>query len=178
MKATGNTPPMLGCEAKAKYMPMALLRDAKYFGLPLKFPSAFPTMTLKAQRLLTAVEMQNDAVMLENLTRALWQAYWCNDQDISQESVLLDICSSVALKNAATLLETSASAPVKSRLQAATDLAVSRGAFGAPTIFISDPLLPDSTPSMYFGSDRFHLIIPELGLPWVGPFPSTPAAKL
>jgi len=43
-----------------------------------------------------------------------------------------------------------------------TESAVDRGAFGAPTIFVHKS---GGAPAgeMYFGSDRFHLIFPEVG---------------
>jgi len=53
---------------------------------------------------------------------------------------------------------------VKAQLKAVSDEAVSRGAFGAPTLFVTRA--DETAASMYFGSDRFHIIARQLGLPY------------
>jgi 2-hydroxychromene-2-carboxylate isomerase len=44
-----------------------------------------------------------------------------------------------------------------------TEDAVARGAFGAPAIFVHQAgEAADSPGELYFGSDRFHILFPEV----------------
>lgn len=56
------------------------------------------------------------------------------------------------------LLKAAGEDAAKQELKKVTDEAISRGAFGAPTIFIGDEI--------YFGSDRFEMMAQRLG-EWV-----------
>jgi len=53
-----------------------------------------------------------------------------------------------------------------------------QGAFGAPTFYVSKFDDPDykQHAEMFFGSDRFHLLMPMLGITWQGPLPASSAA--
>jgi 2-hydroxychromene-2-carboxylate isomerase len=82
--------------------------------------------------------------------RAIFEAYWGGDKDISQDAVLSDICKNVGIDPQKFLAGIGDQA-IKDQLKANTEEVMARGGFGSPTIFI------DKT-DMYFGNDRLPLI--------------------
>jgi 2-hydroxychromene-2-carboxylate isomerase len=82
--------------------------------------------------------------------RAVFEAYWGGDKDISQDAVLTEACKSVGVDPQKLLAGVSGQA-IKDQLKANTDEVMARGGFGSPTIFV------DKT-DMYFGNDRLPLI--------------------
>lgn len=167
MKASGNQPPAL-LPAKAQYMFKDLPRSADYFGVSVNTPSVFPANTLTMQRVLTA--LSSDQHDIEPVVRQAWKAYWHDDRDISQPEVLLEVLAESGVKDGPAWLRKAAEQPTKDRLMEATTYAVKSGAFGAPW-FIVTPSGSDQE-HVFFGSDRFHLLFPLIGLPWTGPHPS------
>jgi 2-hydroxychromene-2-carboxylate isomerase len=81
---------------------------------------------------------------------AVFEAYWGEDKDISQDSVLTDICKKVSV-DPGEFFRGINEAAVKNQLRSNTDEVIARGGFGSPTIFI------DRT-DMYFGNDRLPMI--------------------
>ncbi|MDI1301384.1 MAG: 2-hydroxychromene-2-carboxylate isomerase [bacterium] len=137
-KATGNSAPMQ-VPAKAAYMPHDLQRLFAYYGLDYRFPPAFPANTITAMRALTAAEPEQ----VKPLALKLFAAYWGEGRNIGDAAVLAELLP-------AELLAQTGDDAVKEKLKAASDEAVQRGAFGAPTIFVGDEL--------YFGEDRIFLV--------------------
>jgi 2-hydroxychromene-2-carboxylate isomerase len=82
--------------------------------------------------------------------RAVFEAYWGGDRDISQDAVLTDICKSVGI-NPQKFFAGIGDQAIKDQLKVNTEEVVARGGFGSPTIFV------DKT-DMYFGNDRLPLI--------------------
>lgn len=137
-KASGNQPP-IAVPARAPYLLKDLHRLANYYGLPFRMPQKFPTNSLTAMRALYAV----DPAALEATSMALFEAYWVDNRDIGDDAVLRELLGSP-------LVDRAASDEVKLKLKEATDEAVMRGAFGAPTFFVDE--------EMFFGEDRLFLI--------------------
>src|SRR5205807_8492500 len=82
--------------------------------------------------------------------RAVFESYWGDDEDISQDAVLAEICQRVGV-DAQKFLAGIGQQAIKDQLKANTDEVMARGGFGSPTIFI------DKT-DMYFGNDRMPLV--------------------
>ena len=82
--------------------------------------------------------------------RAVFEAYWGADKDISKDEVLTEICNSVGVDPQKFFAGISDQA-IKDQLKANTDEVMARGGFGSPTIFL------DKT-DMYFGNDRLPLV--------------------
>jgi len=82
--------------------------------------------------------------------RAVFEAYWSADKDISKDEVLTEICRTVGVDPAKFLAGIGDQA-IKDQLKANTDEVMARGGFGSPTIFV------DKT-DMYFGNDRMPLV--------------------
>jgi 2-hydroxychromene-2-carboxylate isomerase len=82
--------------------------------------------------------------------RAVFEAYWGGDKDISKDEVLTEICKGAGVDRQKFFAGISEQA-IKDQLKANTDEVMARGGFGSPTIFV------DKT-DMYFGNDRMPLI--------------------
>lgn len=148
-KAVGNRPPAQ-LPPKGKHLFIDLARWAKYYGIPLTMPSAFPSNSITAQRIATAMA---DDPRAPELAKALMHRYWGAGEDIADEKVLRSVLQALEL-DAEALLAAAGDPSVKERLKANTEEAVQRGAFGAPTFFIGE--------DMYWGSDRMDLMRAQL----------------
>ena len=131
---------------KMRYMRKDMADWARVSGLTIKMPpTVFPVNSVKAMRgcILLGKEMLPFA-------RAVFEAYWGDDKDISQDAVLTDICKRVGIDPQKFFAGIGDQA-IKDQLRANTEEVVARGGFGSPTIFI------DKT-DMYFGNDRMPLV--------------------
>jgi len=132
--------------SKANYMLKDLGDWARSAGLAIRMPpSVFPVNSVKAMR--GCIHLGKDMVPF---ARTVFEIYWGEDQDISQDSVLTEVCRRVGIDPQA-LLAGIGQQDIKDQLKANTDEVMARGGFGSPTIFI------DRT-DMYFGNDRLPLV--------------------
>jgi len=133
-------------EAKLAYQKKDMADWARSAGLAIKMrPTVFPVNSVKAMR--GCILLAEDMVPF---ARAVFEAYWGGDQDISRDDVLIEVCQRVGV-DPAKFLEGISQQAIKDQLKANTDEVMARGGFGSPTIFI------DRT-DMYFGNDRMPLI--------------------
>jgi len=134
--------------AKARYMLKDLQDWARLAGLKIKMPpSVFPVNSVKAMRACLVLAPEGRVVPF---ARAVFQAYWSEDEDISQDDVLAAICQRVGV-DGPDVLARAAGAEVKAALKANTDELIARGGFGSPTMFVNGG-------DMYFGNDRLELL--------------------
>jgi 2-hydroxychromene-2-carboxylate isomerase len=133
--------------AKARYSGKDLQDWARLAGLRIKMPpSVFPVNSVKAMRICLALAPAE----MVRFAAAVFEAYWGDDRDISQDAVLRDVCAALGL-DAAALFAAASTDGVKARLRANTDEVMARGGFGSPTIFVGQS-------DMYFGNDRLPLV--------------------
>jgi len=137
-KAVGNSPPAM-LPARGVYMLRDLQRWSAYYGVQWNFPAVFPTNTLLAMRALTSLPKE----ALPAASHALFHAYWVEGRDPANAEVVAAVLGPEAVARAQ-------EAEVKDALKAATDEAVTRGAFGVPTFFVGG--------EMYFGNDRLPFV--------------------
>jgi len=132
--------------AKADSMKKDLADWARSAGLAIRMPpTVFPVNSVKAMR--GCIFLGRDMVPF---ARAVFEAYWGADQDISKDDVLTEICKGLGIDPQKFFAGIGEQA-IKDQLKANTDEVMARGGFGSPTIFI------DKT-DMYFGNDRMPLI--------------------
>lgn len=132
---------------KARYMKKDLADWARSAGLAIKMPpTVFPVNSVKAMR--GCIWLGNEKMV--PFARAVFETYWGDDKDISQDAVLTEICTRTGIDPAKFFAGIGDQA-IKDQLKANTEEAVARGAFGSPTIYL------DKT-DMYFGNDRMPLI--------------------
>lgn len=120
---------------------------ARHLGIRMVRPSVFPVNSVKAMRG-AFVAIEEGAVSA--YSRACFEAYWCEDQDISQEAELRGIAAAAGMDPDAFLARITEE-PVKRRLFETTDELIARGGFGSPTFFLDRD-------DMYFGNDRLELL--------------------
>jgi len=131
---------------KARYMLKDLKDWARSAQLAIKMPpTVFPVNSVKAMR--GCIWLGEDMVPF---ARALFEAYWGDDKDISKDEVLAGICQRLGIEQQKFFTGITEQA-IKDQLKANTDEVIARGGFGSPTIFV-DRI------DMYFGNDRLPLI--------------------
>jgi 2-hydroxychromene-2-carboxylate isomerase len=134
-------------QSKMNYMVKDLQDWAQRANLKICMPpKVFPVNSVKAMRGCLWLEQQGKLVPFAT---AVFEAYWSNEEDISQDAVLLNICKNLGVDGDA-FMAGIASVEIKVQLKANTNEAIQRGAFGSPTIYLGD--------DMYFGNDRLPLL--------------------
>lgn len=134
-----------------RYVLKDLQDCARQTGLTLVFPpKVFPVNSVKAMRgciwLAQNIELKQHFLAFIEATFA---AYFTQQEDISQDAVLANICRDAGI-DAAAFAEGIMQPDIKQALKASTDEAIARGAFGVPSFFVGD--------DMYFGNDRLDLL--------------------
>ncbi|MDF2695926.1 MAG: 2-hydroxychromene-2-carboxylate isomerase [Labilithrix sp.] len=131
--------------AKQQYTMTDLHRWASFWTLPFRFPSRFPTNSIKALRVYLALASDEHRTRFRDAT---FRAYWAEDRDITDEQVLIDCVGDEALAREALLR--AGSDEVKATLRKSTEDAAARGVFGVPTFGVGDDL--------FWGQDRLTLV--------------------
>lgn len=150
-KATGNSSPAL-VPAKGRYLLADLARFARRYQVALNFNPHFPINTLSLMRGAVAVQ-QHQPERLESFMTALFSAFWVNGRNLGDPAVLAQVLTDAGF-DAAQLAEWSTRQEIKDRLTANTEEAVSRGVFGAPSLFVDGEL--------FFGQDRLDFVAEAL----------------
>ncbi len=132
--------------AKVAYDKKDITDWARVAGLTIKMrPTVFPVNSVKAMR--GCIWLGKDMLPF---ARTVFQIYWGEDKDISQDAVLSEVCQRCGI-DAKAFFAGIGEQSIKDQLKANTDEVMARGGFGSPTIFL------DKT-DMYFGNDRLPLI--------------------
>jgi 2-hydroxychromene-2-carboxylate isomerase len=135
-------------DAKKKYYYDDMHRWAAYWGVPFKFPTNFPTNSLKAMRVYLALPEERRA---DYRTRT-FKAYWAEDRNIGDDAVLRELVGD----DGEVVLARTQDPAVKKALVDATEHAVKAGVFGAPTWVVDGK-------ELFWGQDRIPLVERELG---------------
>ena len=130
-------------EAKRSYYFKDLERWAELYDVPFRFPTRFPMFSLKALRAYLALPEGRRGAFRDRTFRA----YWGEDRDIADEAVLAELAG----EDAAALSARIQSPEVKKELLDATQTAIDRGVFGAPTWIVDGR-------ELFWGQDRIALV--------------------
>ncbi len=133
--------------AKARYYAKDLRDWTRHYGLRIGQPPVFPVNSVKAMR---GAFFALERGALPRYARAVFEAYWGDLLDISQDEVLAKIVERVGLPPAE-YFAAIAQPAYKDRLRSNTDELIARGGFGSPTMFVDGG-------DMYFGNDRLELV--------------------
>jgi 2-hydroxychromene-2-carboxylate isomerase len=144
-KETGNSSP-ISIEAKRKYMNADLERWAKHYGVPALHNQHFPINTIRLMR--GAIAAHRSGVFAA-YHRAIFDAFWRDGLNLGDAAVVRGVLERAGL-DAVRLAAASEEHAVKDALRVATETAVARGAFGAPTFFVGD--------QMFWGNDRLLFV--------------------
>lgn len=131
--------------AKGRYMVRDLTRVATHRGLPFHVPTPFPANSLAAARL--ALFGKQDG-WCQAFSHAVFTAGFARAEDIANVEILRRILSELGVDPEAAVM--SASSPEhKARLRQETELATTRGIFGAPSFVTADG-------ELFWGDDRLE----------------------
>ncbi|WP_339666431.1 2-hydroxychromene-2-carboxylate isomerase [uncultured Pseudomonas sp.] len=143
--ATGNSSPAT-VPAKGAYSRIDMQRYAERYGVTLNQNPFFPINTLHLMRGATAYQGTAD---FERYLTTVFNAMWIDELDMGQPEVVGKVMTKGGFDPAEVMAKASDPA-VKEQLKKATEEAVSRGVFGAPTFFVGD--------DMFFGQDRLEWV--------------------
>ena len=146
-KSTGHQMPPA---AQLKYMSQDTARWARQYGVAMQIPAAFPISTIQPLRACIAADRKGAGAAAMH---ALFRIYWGEGQDISDPAVIERALSAVGLDGKA-LLAATQEQEVKDALRRNTELALARGVFGVPTIFVGE--------RSFWGNDRLQFVEKEL----------------
>lgn len=132
---------------KARYYAKDLKDWARYRGVTIGQPPVFPVNSVKVMRGAFLAEREG---LLVPYARRVFEAYWGDLLDISQDEVITPLLADVGL-DVSNFYSWISSTEAKQALRHNTDELIARGGFGSPTFFID-------TDDMYFGNDRLPLI--------------------
>jgi len=132
-------------QAKRDHTFKDLYRWADAFGVPFKFPSRFPMFTIKPLRAYIALPEEKKKSFREKTYRA----YWAEDRDIADDATLKELIG----EGADEVLAKTQLPEVKHALIDATNEAVKRGVFGAPTWIVDG-----KDEDLIWGQDRIPLV--------------------
>jgi 2-hydroxychromene-2-carboxylate isomerase len=154
-QATGNSSPAT-IPAKAAYMGLDLARFAKRYGVPFAFNPNFPINTMPLMRIATGLLLHKRTEDFDAYMNAIFPGMWVEGLNLGDPSVIASVLAAAELDPESTIAL--ASEPdVKAALKTATEEAVERGVFGAPTIFVDG--------EMFFGQDRLDFVREAVGPP-------------
>ncbi len=131
---------------KLKYSNNDLNLWSKVREVSLIFPDIFPVNSVMAMRGCLFAKKQNQLI---EFAKNIFQAYWSEGKDISQQDLLIDIVKNLNL-DTEEFKKFIESQEAKDLLIKNTDELIERGGFGSPTFFYKG--------KMFFGNDRLHLL--------------------
>ena len=146
-QATGNASPVT-VPAKGKYMLTDLARFARRYGVPMRFNPHFPINTLALMRGAVGLQLR-DPGRFDGYVTAMFRAMWVEGRNMGDPAVVAEVLAQAGL-DPQWILALTGDPAVKDALKAATEEAVRRGAFGAPTMFVGG--------QMFFGQDRLDFV--------------------
>jgi 2-hydroxychromene-2-carboxylate isomerase len=115
---------------------------ARTAGLSIVFPPrVFPVNSVKAMRGCLLLESDGKQVPF---ARAVFEAYWSEDEDISQDAVLARICDRIEV-DSRYLLDGIGEQRIKDKPRANAEELIRRGGFGSPTPCLSAPTCISAT---------------------------------
>lgn len=145
-KAAGSASPV-GVPAKGRYMlEQDLPRFAKRYGVALNSNPFFPLNTLPLMRGVYAARALGCE---DRYLSAVFDAMWVHAKNLADADEVARVLDEAGL-DAAELLRRCTDPEIKQALIDNTAVAVTRGVFGAPTLFLGD--------EMFFGQDRLDFV--------------------
>ena len=146
-QATGNRAP-ISVPLKGAYLFEDLARFARRYGVALNYNPHFPVNTITLMRIATGLQQRSDP-RFDAYVKAMFEAMWVNEKNLADAQTLAEVLTAAGL-DAAELAPLAADPAVKDGLRLATEAAVARGIFGAPTMFVGE--------KMFWGQDRLDFV--------------------
>ena len=150
-KATGNASPVL-IPAKGRWMNDDIMRWAQRHGTSIIYPEGFPLNTLALMRGAVGYQVREEQERFRLYVNLIYRAIWQRQIDLRDAEILAGLLQDNGF-DPDTFLLMVAEPEIKQALIAATEAAVERGVFGAPTFFVDGV--------MHFGQDRMDWVEAE-----------------
>lgn len=144
-KSTGNSAPMT-VPAKGAWLMEDLARFSARYGEPFQMNPHFPINTVQLMR--GACWAQEKGI-LEKYNEAIFNAMWVEPKNLGDPGVVAEVLQGIGIDPEEFVAAINDQA-IKDKLRTNTDEAVSRGAFGAPTMFVEGV--------MHWGQDRLDFV--------------------
>ena len=144
-QAIGNRSPV-EIPAKGKWMQEDLQHFAARYQVPYRWNPHFPINTLALMRGATYAAREGFVVPFSD---AIYKAIWADGLNMADPAVIGKVLQEAGIDAQKVLAGTQEQA-VKDALKDATQRAVARGLFGAPTFFVGE--------RMHFGQDRLPYV--------------------
>jgi 2-hydroxychromene-2-carboxylate isomerase len=146
-QATGNRSPM-EVPAKGQYLMDDLQRFARRYGVPFRHNPHFPINTLALMRMVLGLQLR-EPERLVPFVDAVFRAIWVDARNLNDPVVVTEVLRQAGF-DAEKMLALASDPAVKDDLKVATQEAVARGVFGAPTFFVGG--------EMFWGQDRLDFV--------------------
>jgi 2-hydroxychromene-2-carboxylate isomerase len=146
-QATGNRSPM-EIPAKGQYLQDDLQRFARRYGVPFRHNPHFPINTLALMRMVLGLQLRDPEHMVP-FVDAVVRAMWVDALDMNNPAMVSTVLRRAGF-DPEPLLALANDPAIKDDLKAATQEAVARGVFGAPTFFVGG--------EMFWGQDRLDFV--------------------
>ena len=146
-QATGNRSPM-EVPAKGQYMQDDLARHARRYGVEFRHNPHFPINTLTLMRGALGLQMRQPDRM-QPYVDAVYRAIWVDAKNMNDPATVGAVLQQAGF-DPEQLLALASDPAVKDQLKVATQEAVARGVFGAPTFFVNN--------QMFWGQDRLDFV--------------------
>jgi 2-hydroxychromene-2-carboxylate isomerase len=146
-QATGNRSPM-EVPAKGQYMQDDLQRFARRYGVPFKHNPHFPINTLTLMRMVLGLQLREPQRMIP-FVDAVLRALWVDGRNMNDAATVAAVLREAGF-DAEQMLALAGDPAIKDELKVATQEAVARGVFGAPTFFVAG--------EMFWGQDRLDFV--------------------
>ena len=150
-KATGNASPVL-IPAKGRWMNDDIMRWAQRHGTSIIYPEGFPLNTLALMRGAVGYQLREGQERFRLYVDLIYRAIWQRQINLRDAETLAGLLRDNGF-DPDTFLLMVAEPEIKQALIAATEAAVERGVFGAPTFFVDGV--------MHFGQDRMDWVEAE-----------------
>jgi 2-hydroxychromene-2-carboxylate isomerase len=146
-QATGNRSPM-EVPAKGQYMVDDLQRFARRYRVPFAQNPHFPMNTLALMRMALGLQLREPQRMVP-FVDAVYRAMWVDAKNMNDPATVGAVLQQAGF-DPEKLLALASDPAIKDDLKAATQEAVQRGVFGAPTFFVGQ--------EMFWGQDRLDFV--------------------
>ena len=137
-----STSPFVLQKAKGDYVWLDMERQCRKYGLPWKKPDNFPRSAILPLRVAVLGAEQS---WIAEYCRRMMQMNFAHDRDIDNKEVVAAVLNDTGLP-ATEIIAQALIDENKLKLRRQTELAMSKGIFGAPTFFVGE--------QMYWGNDR------------------------
>jgi 2-hydroxychromene-2-carboxylate isomerase len=137
--------PLTDVPIKGDYARRDFDRTARFHGIEFRMPSRFPISTQAPGRMVTWLKSAQPALAVP-VAKALYRAYFVDDQDISAPDVAADVAAAQGVERgpARAALD---DPQVKDEFRRGVDAAIAMGAFGSPYVVVDG--------EAFWGFDRF-----------------------